>query len=157
MPELNHGPRLVKCDVRYGLNPVFPMVTSTLDCAGCDMYDRNANAASLTFDGAALLIAPDQPPKAANGEWFTPLVACGQIVALQSTSWPVLRSSTRFEPGRITAPTLSWTFDCVGSTASGPMSPQSRDRAQRPVTNRPRESPTSLLSWSGGPSLESCL
>src|SRR5712691_10570227 len=94
------------------------MVTSTLDCAGCDMYDRKAYAASLTLSEAAWLMAPDQPPKAANGELFTPLVAYGQRVGLQSASCIVLRSSTCFEPGRITAPTLSMTFDCVLSTAS---------------------------------------
>src|SRR5207248_3597731 len=102
-------------------------------------------------------MAPDQPPKAANGEWFTPLTAYGHRVALQSANCIVERSSTCFEPGKITAPTLSMTFDCVLSTASGPMSPQSRDRAQRPETKRPRESPTSLFSWSGGPILESVL
>jgi len=32
----------VNWDVRYGLKPVAPMVTSTFDCAGCDRYYRNA-------------------------------------------------------------------------------------------------------------------
>ena len=31
----------------------------------------------------ALLIAPDQPPKAANGAWLTPSIALGQVVASQ--------------------------------------------------------------------------
>src|SRR5215471_2429650 len=134
MPDFNHGPRLVKCELRYGLKPVFPILS-----------------------GLALLIAPDHPPNAAKGEWFTPLIALGQVFESQSTRAPVERSSTRFEPGRITAPTLSWTVDCVLSTASGPMSPQSMESAQRPDTNRPRESPTSLFNWSGGPSFEICL
>src|SRR5690242_1624967 len=128
-----------------------------LDWAGCDMYDRKAYAASLTFVDEAWLIAPDHPPKAANGAWLTPLVAYGHSVGLQSTSCLLERSYTCFEPGRMMAPTLSMTLDCDLSVASGPMSPQSSDSAQRPVTNRPRESPTSLLSWSGGPSLLSCL
>src|SRR6266542_1797101 len=121
------------------------------------MEDRNANAASLTLACDALLIAPDQPPNAANGEWLMPLVAYGHSVELQSASWPVERSRTCFEPGKITAPTLSTTFDCDLSMASVPMSPQSSDRAQRPLTNRPRESPTSLFNWSGGPIFESVL
>ncbi len=33
------------------------------------------------------------------------------------------------------------------------MSPQSIDRAQRPVVNRPRVPPTSMLSSSGGPNV----
>src|SRR2546427_11076563 len=146
--------RFEKCEVRYGLKPVLPSVTSTLDCAGCDMYERNAYAAVFTLSGLSLLTGPHQPPKAAKGAWLTPFVAWGQIVASHATSFPVLRSRTRFEPGRMTEPTLSCTLEVAGSMASVPMSPQSIDRAQRPEVKRPRVSPTSRLSWSGGPSLE---
>src|SRR5215470_153155 len=95
-------------------------------------------------------MAPDQPPKAANGAWLIPSTAYGQVSFVQSTSLPEARSSTFEEPGRITAPTLSCTFDVVGSMASVPMSPQSSVRAQRPLVNRPRVSPTSRLISSGG-------
>ena len=53
----------------------------------------------------------------------------------------------------ITAPTLSWTLDSVGSTASVPMSPQSRLRAHCPEVKSLRVSPTSRLISSGGPYL----
>src|SRR5438445_4271106 len=152
MPAFFHRSRLLNCDERYGLKPVLPSVTSSFDCAGADIYDRNANAASLVLASLALLTAPDQPPKAAKGEWFTPLIALGQVVASQATSLPVFRSRTCFEPGRITAPTLSCTFEVAGSIARVPMSPQSADSAHRPEVKRPRVSPTSRLRRSGGPS-----
>src|SRR5205814_9249550 len=107
------------------------MVTSSPDCFGADMYDKKANAASLTLADEALLMAPDQPPKAAKGAWLTPLTALGHRVGLQSASWPLERSRTCFEPGKMTAPTLSSTLDWVLSIASVPMSLQSSDSAQR--------------------------
>src|SRR6266852_7498182 len=45
---------------------------------------------------------------------------------------------TSFAPGKMADPTLSWTFEVFGSTASGPISPQSIDSAQRPAVNRLR-------------------
>src|SRR2546428_1735863 len=114
------------------------------------MDERDADAAALGLAADALLTAPDQPPRAAKGEWFTPLIAFGQVVASQLTSLPVFRSSTCFEPGRITAPTLSCTFEVAGSIARVPMSPQSADNAQRPEVKRPRVSPTSRMRWTGG-------
>src|SRR2546426_10449615 len=107
MPAFFHRSRLLNCEVRYGLNPVLPIVTSTFACSGCDMYERKAKAAFFTLSGFALFTAPDQPPNAAKGAWFTPLVACGQTLLSHGTSLPVLRSRTDFEPGRMTAPTLS--------------------------------------------------
>src|SRR5207248_8380023 len=94
--------------------------------------------------------APDHPPNAANGAWLMPSTALGQLVEVQSTSLPVARSSIFLEPGRITAPTLSWTLEVFGSMASVPLSPQSRERVHRPEVKRPRVSPTSRLSSSGG-------
>src|SRR6266496_13472 len=89
-------------------------------------------------------------PISANGAWFTPFTALGQVVALQSTSFPVARSRTFFEPGRMIEPTLSWTFEVAGSMARVPMSPQSIESAQRPAVNNPRVAPTSRLTSSGG-------
>src|SRR5215510_7192274 len=123
-----------------------PMVTSTLDWAGWLMYERKAYVASLTRAGAAALMPPDHPPNAAKGAWLTPLTAWGQVVRSHATSFPVFRSSTRCDPGRTTDPTLSMTFDVLGSMASVPMSPQSRVSAQRPVTKADLESPTSQFS-----------
>jgi hypothetical protein len=82
---------------------------------------------------------------------LTPSIASGQVVASQGTSAPLERSSVSFQPGVMTAPTLSWTVDVAGSSARVPISPQSIDSAQRPVVNRPRVSPTPRLISSGGP------
>src|SRR5918994_7483277 len=130
-----------------------PMVTSSFACSGWLMYEKKSYTAALTSSELAALTAPDQPPNAENGAWLMPSTACGQRSASQSTSSPVSRSSTWLEPGRITAPTLSWTLEVAGSIASVPMSPQSSDSAQRPLVNRPRVSPTSRLISSGGPYL----
>src|SRR5438093_13704838 len=111
MPAFFHRSRLLNWEVRYGLKPVLPSVTSSFACAGCDMYQRNANAASFVFASLALLTARDPPPNAAKGEWFTPLIAFGQVVASRVTSVRVFINSTCFEPGRIRAATLSCTFD----------------------------------------------
>ena len=106
MPAFVQRSRFENCEVRYGLNPVLPSVTSTPDCAGADMYERNANAAAFVLASFAALTAPDHPPKAAKGEWFTPLIAFGQVVASQATSLPVFRSSTCFEPSRFLSPRI---------------------------------------------------
>src|SRR4029077_5694088 len=149
-PAASHGPLFVNCEVRYGLKPVLPRVTSTLDWAGALMYDKKSYAASCCAVGECALTAPDQPPKAANGAWFTPLTASGQVVASHGTSLPVERSRTCFQPGEMTAPVLSWAYV---PGARVPTSPQSRVRAQRPVVNSPRDPPTSMFSPSGGPSV----
>ena len=94
---------------------------------------------------------PLQPPKAANGAWFTPSMALGQLSAVQASSLPVAQFSTSFEPGMITAPHLPITFEVAGSIESVPTSPQSRLRAQRPETKSGRVSETSMLSSFGGP------
>src|SRR6266511_543308 len=151
MPAFTQASMFSNCETRYGLKPVLPRVTSTFDCPGALMYARKSKAASLTSFLAEALMAPDQPPNAANGAWLTPSTARGQVVALQSTSCPVPRSSTRREPGRTTVPTLSCTVEVLGSMASVPMSPQSMERAQRPEVNSPRVSPTSRFSSPGGP------
>src|SRR6476661_1025463 len=94
MPAFFHIARSVNCERRYGLKPLAPIVTSTFDCAGWLMYDRNAYAASFTFGFAFALTPPDQPPNAANGAWFTPSTAYGQVALSQATSLPLSRSST---------------------------------------------------------------
>src|SRR3954466_8179538 len=96
---------------------------------------------------------PPQPPKAANGAWFTPSIAWGQLSAVQASILPVFQSSTSFEPGIIAAPHLPITLDCLGSIEIVPTSPQSRFSAQRPDANSGRVSLTSRFSSSGGPYL----
>src|ERR1044072_7787392 len=100
---------------------------------------------------------PDQPPNAANGAWFTPSTAYGQVFLSHATSLPVSRFNTFIEPGSMTAPTLSITFDCFGSIASTPISPQSSVSAQWPEMNALRVSPTSRLISFGGPYCVDCL
>src|SRR5690242_19663252 len=96
---------------------------------------------------------PDQPPKAANGAWFTPSIAFGQESLVQSSSLPVSQFRTCLEPGMISAPHLPITFEVPGSTEIVPTSPQSRLMAQRPEANSGRVSLTSMLSSLGGPYL----
>src|SRR5215471_17058770 len=78
-------------------------------------------------------------------------MAFGQVCAVQASSLPVSQFSTCFEPGVITAPHLPITFEALLSIDSGPTSPQSRLRAQRPETNSGLVSATSMLSSFGGP------
>src|SRR6266566_2702762 len=111
MPAFTQVSMLSNCETRYGLKPVLPRVTSTFDSPGALMYARTSKAASLTSFLAEALMAPDQPPNAANGAWLTPSTARGQVLASQATSCPVARSSTRRDPGRIAVPTLSCTVD----------------------------------------------
>ena len=66
-PAASHGAVFVNCDVRYGLKPVLPSVTSIPDWAGALMYDRKSYAASWFLAGDFALIAPDHPPKEPNG------------------------------------------------------------------------------------------
>src|SRR5438552_15622541 len=97
-------------------------MTSKFDCSDALMYDRNLKAASFTAVLTLQLIAPDQPPNDANGAWLMPFTAFLQVVASHGTSLPVLRSRTIFEPDRMTAPTLSLTFEVVGTIGGVTMS-----------------------------------
>src|SRR3984885_13310959 len=80
-------------------------------------------------------------------------MAFGQVSLVQASSLPVDQFNTSFEPGGMTEPVLSITFDAFGSIASTPTSPQSRLSAHLPETNSGRVSLTSILSSSGGPYL----
>src|SRR5579859_7293447 len=100
---------------------------------------------------------PLQPPNAAYGAWLTPSIAYGQVAGVQASSLPVAQFNTSFEPGVITDPVLSITFEAFGSIASTPTSPQSRLSAHLPETNSGRVSLTSMLSSSGGPYLPDSL
>src|SRR5918992_4948489 len=96
---------------------------------------------------------PPQPPKAANGAWFTPSIACGQFSAVQASSLPVSQFRTSLDPGMIAAPHLPITLDWAGSIEIVPTSPQSRFSAQRPEAKSGLVSLTSRFSSSGGPYL----
>ena len=65
-----------------------------------------------------------------------PFTAYGQMSESQSTSLPVARSKTRDDPGKIMAPTLSWTVEVSGSMARVPMSPQSVTLRDLPLSLR---------------------
>ena len=66
-PAASHGAVFVNCEVRYGLKPVLPRVTSTADWAGALMYERKSYAASCWAAGDLALMAPDHPPNDPNG------------------------------------------------------------------------------------------
>src|SRR6478609_7025127 len=140
---LLHNSRFVVCDLRYGLTPVPPVIAALPETSGLVSVLTKSHAACwfLPTFGTAIC----QPPNAMKGAGST----AGNL-----SHFLVLAFHISSEPGSTAEPTLPEIFDCLGSAAITPVSPQPIDSATWPPATAALTSPNEKFSALGGPSLE---